>query len=82
MSRGTVRLTREELHEQAWSEPMQRFAKKYGISDVGLAKTCRGMRIPLAAEDTGQSTSGLDGGLTRQPPHRPYRNASSRTQGG
>lgn len=42
-----VRVTREELYEQVWSEPMQKLAKKYGLSDVGLAKTCRRMRIPL-----------------------------------
>ena len=42
-----VRVTREELYEQVWSEPMQKLAKKYGISDVGLAKTCRRMRVPL-----------------------------------
>jgi hypothetical protein len=43
----SVRVTREELYEQVWSEPMQKLAKKYGISDVGLAKTCRRMRVPL-----------------------------------
>jgi hypothetical protein len=41
-----VRLTREELYEQVWSEPMSTLAPKYGISDVGLAKICRRMRIP------------------------------------
>jgi hypothetical protein len=47
MPADMVRVTREELYEQVWSEPMQTLAKKYGLSDVGLAKTCRRMRIPL-----------------------------------
>jgi hypothetical protein len=47
MQADTVRVTREELYEQVWSEPMQKLAAKYRISDVGLAKTCRRMRIPL-----------------------------------
>jgi hypothetical protein len=41
------RLTREELYEQVWSEPLVQLAKKFGISDVALAKRCRRMRIPL-----------------------------------
>ena len=40
-------LTREQLYEQVWTEPMATLAKKYGLSDVGLAKICRKMRIPL-----------------------------------
>ena len=38
---------REELYEEVWTTPMQTLAKKYGISDVGLAKTCRKLLIPL-----------------------------------
>ena len=30
-----------------WSTPMWTLAKKYGISDVGLAKVCRKLTIPL-----------------------------------
>jgi hypothetical protein len=40
-------LTREQLFELAWSEPMRTLAPRYGLSDVGLAKICREMRIPL-----------------------------------
>lgn len=39
-------LTRQELYELVWSEPMRTLAKRYGISDVALAKTCRKHRIP------------------------------------
>lgn len=42
-----VRLKREDLYDQAWSEPMARLAKRYGISDVALAKICRKMEIPV-----------------------------------
>lgn len=45
-SPNEVRLTREELYELVWTEPMQTLAKKYGLSDVGLAKVCKRMRIP------------------------------------
>ena len=37
---------REKLYEEIWSEPIQRVAKKYEISDVGLAKICRKLNIP------------------------------------
>jgi hypothetical protein len=47
MPNDAKRLTREELYDQVWSEPLLQLAKKFGISDVGLAKTCRRMRIPL-----------------------------------
>lgn len=40
-------LTREELFAQVWAEPMLQLAPRYGLSDVGLAKICREMRIPL-----------------------------------
>lgn len=38
---------RDELYEEVWATPMQILAKKYGISDVGLAKVCRKLSIPL-----------------------------------
>src|SRR2546422_5857191 len=37
---------REELYAQVWSEPMVRLAKRYGVSDVALAKVCRKLDIP------------------------------------
>lgn len=39
-------LTREELYEKVWSQPMTKTAKSYGLSDVGLAKICRKLNIP------------------------------------
>jgi hypothetical protein len=41
-----MHLTREDLYEQAWSEPLTNLAKRLGISDVGLAKACARANIP------------------------------------
>jgi hypothetical protein len=38
---------RDELYQQVWDEPVMHVAKRIGISDVALAKICRGMGIPL-----------------------------------
>jgi hypothetical protein len=38
---------RDELYGEVWSTPMKTLAAKYGISDVGLAKVCRKLMIPL-----------------------------------
>src|SRR3954466_10115730 len=46
MDNDRQRLTREELYQQVWAEPMISLAKKYGLSDVGLAKICIKQRIP------------------------------------
>src|SRR5260221_11357214 len=40
-------LSREDLYELAWSKPISELAKDFGISDVGLAKRCRGLGVPL-----------------------------------
>ena len=54
------RLTRSELYELVWSEPMSTLAPKYGLSDVGMAKICRRLRVPRpwrgywARKDAGQ----------------------------
>jgi hypothetical protein len=37
---------REQLYEEVWSEPVIALAKKYGLSDVGLAKICKKLNIP------------------------------------
>lgn len=39
--------TRRQLYDLVWSEPMQSLAKKYGISDRGLAKHCTRADIPV-----------------------------------
>jgi len=40
-------LTREQLYDEVWSEPMATVARKYGLSDVGLAKICRRLDVPV-----------------------------------
>ena len=47
MSGEEVSLTRLELYQLVWSEPLSKIAPRYGISDVGLAKICRRARIPV-----------------------------------
>jgi hypothetical protein len=42
----SISLTREELYEKVWSEPMSVLSSKFGLSDVGLAKVCRRLRVP------------------------------------
>ena len=37
---------RERLYEEVWSEPTQKVARRYGISDVALSKVCRQLQIP------------------------------------
>jgi hypothetical protein len=38
--------TRQELYDLVWSEPMQKLATRFGLSDVGLAKACRSIDVP------------------------------------
>ncbi|SRR5260221_6457590 len=47
MSWETIRYNRNTLYEQVWSQPILILAKSYGVSNVGLAKICRRLRVPL-----------------------------------
>ena len=40
-------IDRQTLYEEVWSEPVSIVAPRYGLSDVGLAKICRSLAIPL-----------------------------------
>jgi hypothetical protein len=42
----TITVTRRQLYDLVWSEPILRLATRYGISNVGLAKICRKYDIP------------------------------------
>lgn len=42
----TIRIPREELYDLVWSEPMSSVAKRYRISDRGLAKVCERLKVP------------------------------------
>lgn len=41
------RVTREELYDRVWSTPMSQLAAEFGISDVGLAKICKRLNVPV-----------------------------------
>lgn len=38
---------RQELYEKVWQFPLRKLAAEYAISDVGLAKVCHQLKIPL-----------------------------------
>ena len=38
---------RQELYEKVWQVPLRKLAAEYNMSDVGLAKVCRKLGIPL-----------------------------------
>jgi hypothetical protein len=42
-----VRITRKELYDKVWSEPLIKLAKVYHLSDNGLRKICKKHDIPL-----------------------------------
>ena len=56
------RLSRKELYDLVWSEPMKNLAVRFGISDVALKKTCARAEIPTpergywARKEAGKST--------------------------
>lgn len=46
MGQNRKQLTREQLYNEIWKEPMTVVALRYNMSDVGLAKRCKKMNIP------------------------------------
>ena len=38
---------REALYEEVWTEPLWVLCRRYGISDVALAKACQRQKVPL-----------------------------------
>jgi hypothetical protein len=56
----TITLSRRDLYEAVWAEPMTTTASRYGLSDRGLAKLCERHQIPVPArgywrrKETGQ----------------------------
>jgi len=63
-------LTRDDLYELVWSKPMCELAKAFGISDVALAKRCRGLGIPVPVRGY---WARLDAGQTPYRPKLPER---------
>lgn len=46
MAHEKIQLHRDELYECVWSEPVTAVAARLGLSDVGLAKICKKLRVP------------------------------------
>jgi hypothetical protein len=42
-----IRLDRASLFDRVWSEPVRKLAKEWGLSDRGLAKACRRLKISV-----------------------------------
>lgn len=38
---------RNKLYDEVWNEAVDKVAKRYGVSGVALAKTCRKLKVPL-----------------------------------
>ena len=47
MGERTESYEREKLYEEVWKEPVRVVAKRYGVSNVALAKTCRRFAVPI-----------------------------------
>lgn len=43
----TISYERSKLYEEVWAEPVTKVAKRYGVSDVALRKTCKKLSVPL-----------------------------------
>jgi hypothetical protein len=41
-----IKITREELYNLVWSKPLIKLSEQFGLSDVGLSKTCKRNNIP------------------------------------
>ena len=46
IKQNSIKITRQHLYKEVWSEPVYKVAMKYGLSDVGLAKICNRNNIP------------------------------------
>jgi hypothetical protein len=47
MLQNHLTLTRQSLYDLVWAKPMSELAKDFGITDVGLAKRCRSVDVPI-----------------------------------
>jgi hypothetical protein len=47
MNFSNIKLSRDDLYKKVWEQPVSVVAKEYGISDVGLAKICRRLQVPV-----------------------------------
>jgi hypothetical protein len=70
-------LSREDLYELAWSKPISDLAKDFGISDVGLAKRCRRLGVPIPGRGY---WARIDAGQKPYRPKLPHREPQRRDQ--
>ncbi len=63
---SSVALTREQLYDIVWSEPIRTVATRYGLSDRGLAKICVRLHVPVPGRGYWQQKA--VGKKVRQPP--------------
>ena len=47
MSEPDAPCDRQQLYDEVWTDPVTVVAERYGLSDVGLAKICRKLSIPV-----------------------------------
>src|SRR3546814_12324755 len=40
-------MTRQQLYELVWAEPISKLAERYGMSDRGFAKMCARANVPV-----------------------------------
>ena len=57
MSSEIITVTRAELYEKVWTIPMQKLAKEFGLSDVGLANFAIDMKYRYLAAVTGHGSN-------------------------
>lgn len=77
------KVSREILYDEVWTDPVTEVAKCYGLSDVGLAKPCRTMGIPLPTRGYwAKLRAGTNPGRTPLPTHGHYRQTTSLTRFG
>ena len=74
---------RETLYDEVWTDPVTEVAKRYGLSDVGFAKLCRTMGIPLPARGYwAKLRAGAKPERTPLPTHGRYRQTARLTRFG
>jgi hypothetical protein len=68
---ASMTITREQLYALVWKTPLRQLAPTVGYSDVGLAKACRKMNVPLPGR--GYWAKKAAGKGVRRAPLRPLR---------
>ncbi len=69
------RYNREELYEKVWTQPIQKLAKEYGVSDVALARACKRRGVPVPGRGY-WAKKAAGKALPKQPPLRSGGNPS------